>query len=109
MSRLSCHFQCHFLVYNGIMNANLTIDKAGRIVLPKSVRDKLQIAPGDQLTLESDDDRIILRPSRGSAQLRKKRGVWVYHSDEPLSAATVEETIERVRRDRDDHNLGKVR
>jgi AbrB family looped-hinge helix DNA binding protein len=96
-------------VYNGIVNANLTIDKAGRIVLPKPVRDKLQIAPGDQLKMESDDDRIVLRPSRGTAQLRKKRGVWVYRLDEPLSASTVEETIERVRRDRDEHNLGKIR
>ena len=91
------------------MNTNLTIDKAGRIVLPKPVRDKLKIAPGDQLNLESDEDRIILRPKLGAAQLRKKRGIWVYHSDEPLSAATVEETIERVRRERDEHNLGKLR
>ena len=72
------------------MNGTLTIDKAGRIVLPKPLRDKLQIAPGDQLRIESDDDRIVLRPSRGTAQLRKKRGVWVYRSDEPLSASTVE-------------------
>jgi AbrB family looped-hinge helix DNA binding protein len=91
------------------MNASLTVDKAGRVVLPKPVRDKLRIAPGDQLKLESDEDRIILRPARGAAQLRKKRGIWVYHSDEPLSAATVEETIERVRRERDEHNLGKLR
>jgi AbrB family looped-hinge helix DNA binding protein len=91
------------------MNTNLTIDKAGRIVLPKPVRDRLQIAPGDQLRIESDDDRIILRPARGAAQLRKKRGVWVYRSDEPLSASTVKETLERVRRERDHENLGKLR
>jgi AbrB family looped-hinge helix DNA binding protein len=91
------------------MNTNLTIDKAGRIVLPKPVRDRLQIAPGDQLRIESDDDRIILRPARGAAQLRKKRGVWVYRSDEPLSASTVQETLERVRRERDHENLGKLR
>lgn len=91
------------------MNTNLTIDKAGRIVLPKPVRDKLQIAPGDQLRMESDEDRIILRPTRGAAQLRKKRGVWVYRSHEPLTAATVQETLERVRRERDEENLGKLR
>jgi AbrB family looped-hinge helix DNA binding protein len=91
------------------VNANITIDKAGRIVLPKPVRDQLQIAPGDQLRLENDDDRIILRPSRGTAQLRKKRGVWVYHSGEPLTAATVDATLERVRRERDEDNLGKLR
>jgi AbrB family looped-hinge helix DNA binding protein len=92
-----------------MMNANISIDKAGRIVLPKPVRDQLQLAPGDQLSMESDDDRIVLRPSRGTAQLKKKRGVWVYHSGEPLTAATVDETLQRVRRERDEHNLGKLR
>lgn len=89
------------------MNAKLTIDKAGRIVLPKPIRAKLQLAPGDELEMEYLDDRITLRPLRGTAQLRKKRGVWVFYSGEPLSAATVEETIERGRRERDDRNLGE--
>lgn len=90
-----------------VMTARLTVDKAGRIVLPKPMRDKLQLVPGDELELESLDDRITLRPLRGTAQLRKKRGVWVFHCGEPLSAATVEKTIEQVRRERDDRNLGK--
>jgi len=89
------------------MTAKLTIDKAGRIVLPKPVREKLQLAPGDELELESLDDRITLRPLRGTAQLRKKRGVWVFHCGEPLSASTVEETIDQVRRERDEGNLGQ--
>jgi hypothetical protein len=46
---------------------------------------------------------------RGTAQLRKKRGVWVFNSGEPLSAATVQETIEQVRRERGDRSLGKSR
>jgi AbrB family looped-hinge helix DNA binding protein len=88
------------------MTAKLTMDKVGRIVLPKPVREKLQLAPGDELELESLDDRITLRPLRGTAQLRKKCGVWVFHCGEPLSASTVEETIEQVRRERDEGNLG---
>jgi len=91
------------------MPAKLTLDKLGRIVLPKPVRDKLQLAPGDQLELESVDDRIMLRPLRGTAQLRKKRGVWVFHSGEPLSAGTVQETVEQVRRERNEQNLGRSR
>jgi AbrB family looped-hinge helix DNA binding protein len=89
------------------MIAKLTVDKVGRIVLPKPVRDKLQLAPGDQLDLETQDDRITLRPSRGTAPLRKKHGVWVFHCGEPLSASRVEETIEQVRRERDEGNLGQ--
>lgn len=89
------------------MTARLTVDKAGRIVLPKPVREKMRLAPGDELELESLDDRITLRPLRGTAQLRKKRGVWVFHCGEPLSASTVEETIEQIRRERDDRNIGQ--
>jgi AbrB family looped-hinge helix DNA binding protein len=91
------------------MLTKLTIDKLGRIVLPKPVREKLRLSPGDELELESLDDGITLRPLRGTAQLRKKRGVWVFRSGEPLSAATVQETIDQVRRERDDLNLGKSR
>jgi AbrB family looped-hinge helix DNA binding protein len=89
------------------MTARLKVDRAGRIVLPKPLREKLQLAPGDELELESQDDRITLRPLRGTAQLRKKRGVWVFHSGEPLSASMVEETIQQIRRERDDRNLGR--
>ncbi|MGH9550162.1 MAG: AbrB/MazE/SpoVT family DNA-binding domain-containing protein, partial [Terriglobales bacterium] len=49
------------------MNTTLTIDKAGRIVLPKPVREALQISPGDSLELESSEDQILLRPARGRA------------------------------------------
>jgi AbrB family looped-hinge helix DNA binding protein len=89
------------------MTAKLTVDKVGRIVLPKPVREKLRLAPGDELELETLDDRITLRPLRGTAQLRKKRGVWVFHCGEPLSASTVEETTLHIRRERDDRNLGR--
>ncbi len=91
------------------MTARLTLDKLGRIVIPKPMREKLQLAAGDQIELESLDDRIIVRPLRGTAQLRKKRGVWVFHSGEPLSAAAVQQTVDELRRERDDQNLGKDR
>jgi len=65
------------------MTAKLTLDKLGRILLPKPVRGKLQLAAGDQLELESLGDQITLRPLRGSAELRKKRGLWVFHCGEP--------------------------
>lgn len=89
------------------MTAKLTLDKAGRIVLPKPLRQELQLAPGDTLEAETLGDEITLRPVRGNAPLRKKRGVWVYRSGEPLSEDAVHETLRRVRRERDEENLGK--
>src|SRR5207247_8331278 len=54
-----------------------TMDKAGRVVLPKQIRDELQLGPGDSLELETVEDRIILRPARGGGRIYKDRGMWV--------------------------------
>ena len=89
------------------MVGRLTLDKAGRIVLPKPVRDELQLEAGDTLELESSGDKIILRPARGNTQLRKKHGVWVFRSGEPLTEETVERTAREIRRERDDRIWGR--
>jgi AbrB family looped-hinge helix DNA binding protein len=69
------------------MIAKTTIDKAGRLVLPKSIREALQIAAGDTLEIESEDDRMIISPVRVRPGLVKERGVWVYGSGVPSSAS----------------------
>jgi AbrB family looped-hinge helix DNA binding protein len=89
------------------MVSRLTLDKAGRIVLPKPIRDELQLEAGDALELESSGDKITLRPVRGNGQLRKKDGVWVFRSDEPLTERIVEETARKIRRERDGRIWGK--
>jgi len=38
----------------------LTLDKAGRIVLPKPLRDELRLEPGDALEIESSGEDITL-------------------------------------------------
>ena len=77
------------------------IDRAGRIVLPKAVREKLSLAPGDALELEQSEDRVTLIPAREGVTLRKKHGFWVVHTGEPLSEETVRETLGRVRSERE--------
>lgn len=89
------------------MNTTLILDKAGRIVLPKPVRDELQLAAGDSLELESSEDRIVLRPVRGTVGLRKKQGIWVLDVDEPLSAEAVNRAIRDIRRERERSWLGQ--
>ena len=88
------------------MTDKLTLDKAGRIVLPKPVRDELQLSAGDTLELESSGEQITLRPLRGNAPLRKKRGLWVFSAGEPLSAETVEQTQRQVQEERRQQHLG---
>jgi len=82
-----------------IMDARITIDKAGRVVLPKPLREELQLAPGDMLELRSSGEEITLRPVRPALPVAKERGVWVFRTDEPL-AATVTNDILRDLRER---------
>jgi AbrB family looped-hinge helix DNA binding protein len=82
------------------VNATITIDKAGRVVLPKPVRDKLRLNAGDSLELESSGEAIVLRPQRAIARMRKRDGIWVFHTGSPISAASVNEAIQELREER---------
>ena len=85
------------------------MDKAGRIVLPKAVREELQLSPGGSLDLEVSEDRVVLRPARAKPRMYKKHGIWVLHTGSPLPADVVENTIKKVRKEREDRFLGKLR
>lgn len=91
------------------MNSILNIDKAGRIVLPKPVREELSLSPGDSLEMESSGDRIVLRPRHARPRVYKKHGIWVLHTESPLDSKTVKDTIKKVYEEREARFLGKPR
>lgn len=80
------------------MTTKLTLDKAGRVVLPKPLREQMHLAPGDTLQLETEGERITLRPLRPQATLKKERGIWVYQG-EPVEAS-IPDLIDREREKR---------
>ena len=80
------------------MTTKLTLDQAGRVLIPKTLRRELHLGPGDTLQLESEGDEITLRPVRPKALLKKEHGVWVYQG-EP-SDASITDLIDR---DRESH------
>jgi AbrB family looped-hinge helix DNA binding protein len=86
------------------MNATLTIDKAGRVVIPKPLRDQLHLNPGDTLELEAQGEIMTMRPVRLVAPLHKERGVWVYRAGVPLPASVTGETLQAIREVRDRRN-----
>ena len=91
------------------MNKTLTLDKAGRVVLPKALRDDLRLEPGDTLELESTGESVTLRPSRSSTRLRKEHGVWVFRTGKKLAAAVTDQALRESREQRDRVNRGDVR
>lgn len=42
----------------------------GQVVIPKALRDRLGIAPGDEVDFAIDDDSVRVAPVRGRASLR---------------------------------------
>jgi AbrB family looped-hinge helix DNA binding protein len=80
----------------------VTIDGAGRLVVPKPLRDALGLNGGDELEIDvSDDGRLELEVPATAMRLeqRGKRVVAVAERRMPkLSQRVVRNTLERTRR-----------
>jgi AbrB family looped-hinge helix DNA binding protein len=78
-----------------------TIDSAGRIVVPKRLREELGFRPGQELELNAIDGRLEIEHQATPMRLerRGRRLVAVADREMPmLTAETVRETLEQVRR-----------
>jgi AbrB family looped-hinge helix DNA binding protein len=96
-------------LYIPIVNTTVTLDKTGRFVIPKPLRDELHLEPGDMLELESEGERVTLRPLRTSAPLRKEHGVWVFRTGTRLAAAQTDDALRESREGRDRSNRGAAK
>ncbi|MCP9485750.1 MAG: AbrB/MazE/SpoVT family DNA-binding domain-containing protein [Gaiellaceae bacterium MAG52_C11] len=78
-----------------------TIDAAGRIVVPKRLRDELRLEAGQALEIAARDGRLEIEPRATPMQLVRREGSLVAVPDEPLPVLTaneVRETLEQLRR-----------
>jgi AbrB family looped-hinge helix DNA binding protein len=92
------------------MSSNVEIDKAGRIVVPKKLRDALHLAPGTRLRVERSGDTLMLTPSSNEAQLIIQNGVpLIFPADRgsvpTLSNGMVSEVVAHGRRERELRSL----
>lgn len=69
--------------------------------LPLALRDEFRLAPGDTLALESDGERMTLRPVRSASALNKEHGIWVSRSGRKLSTDETNRALENVRQERE--------
>ena len=49
-----------------------TIDRAGRVVLPKSVLDALGTRPGEKVTVRLIDGGVVIEPRRAAVSITKR-------------------------------------
>ena len=75
----------------------LTIDKFGRIVIPKALRDNLQLTCGTVLEVEEKADHLILRPFHNQPALMHKNGFLVYTGKSVGSLDTVVKQEREIR------------
>jgi AbrB family looped-hinge helix DNA binding protein len=77
----------------------VTIDEYGRIVVPKSLRDRLGIGAGTELAIEEENGRLVLQPIPERAVLEERDGLLV-STAEVNSDVDVEAVIDEVRKTR---------
>jgi AbrB family looped-hinge helix DNA binding protein len=79
----------------------IAIDAAGRLVVPKALRDELGIGGPTELEAEVRDGVIELSVADVAARVEDRGGAPVIVSDEPIAPLTgddVRAAIDRVRR-----------
>lgn len=79
-----------------------TIDKAGRVVVPKGMRDELGLAGGAEVEIALVDGRIEIEPIPTPVTLvQDESGYWIARPDRPMPALTqemVRDVLEQIRR-----------
>jgi AbrB family looped-hinge helix DNA binding protein len=71
------------MVYAIIDGMTIKIDKAGRIVLPKPVRERFRLRAGSDLELEERPEGLILRPVEQGPSMIQEHGIWVHLGKAP--------------------------
>ena len=88
------------------MKKAVSIDKAGRLVLPQQVRRHFRLFAGDLLDLEVLADGIFLRMRSPKADLIEENGLLVHEGE---LAGDLAPLVERIRDERDTDVLGLQR
>ncbi len=81
------------------MIATAEIDKAGRLVIPKKMREAMHLVPGTRLTFRQEGGGLVLEPERGGQGLVMDGGTLVYDCG-PRPAIDMLDQIKRLREER---------
>jgi AbrB family looped-hinge helix DNA binding protein len=74
-----------------------TIDKAGRVVIPREVRERIGLAHGGEVDIQLDGAAVRIEPVTGG-DLREVRGLLVIPATgAPLTGAAIRELIDADR------------
>jgi AbrB family looped-hinge helix DNA binding protein len=66
-----------FAIINGM---NVQIDRSGRIVIPKRVRERLRLRPGSELTIEESAQGLLLKSIGRCPSLVEEEDGFLVHA-----------------------------
>lgn len=85
-------------------STTVTIDAAGRLVIPKRIRQGAGFSAGTLLEIRLQDGRVVLEPAPRSVSIVRRREFYVAEpvdedgdESEPLSTQQVEEVLRKLR------------
>lgn len=78
----------------------ITIDKVGRVVIPKEIREEAGIEPGMPLTITCREGRIEIEPKRRPIRIEKKGRLQIAVSVDPGAVLTRDDVKATQRRSR---------
>ena len=87
------------MVYGIINGMEIRIDKAGRIVVPKPLRERLGFKPDTELEAIEQPDGVLLKRVEQRPSMVKIDGLWV-HRGVPEPGVNWERIVEDVREER---------
>lgn len=67
-----------------------TMDRAGRLVIPKEIREGAQLTPGEPLEIQLRDGRVEIQPQPRRVQVRPKGKLAVAVAPDQAESLTVE-------------------
>jgi AbrB family looped-hinge helix DNA binding protein len=73
------------------------VDRFGRIVIPKKIRDDFNLGSGTQVRFEESKEGIVLKPVHDEPNLHWKEGVLVFSGS---ALGDLSEAIEKHREER---------
>jgi AbrB family looped-hinge helix DNA binding protein len=85
-----------------------TIDRAGRVVIPKEIRQRAGLTPGTELDIRLDNGIVEILHPAAKGRLVEENGFLVWESapgTPPITGASINQAIEDVRREREDEIL----
>jgi AbrB family looped-hinge helix DNA binding protein len=80
-----------------------TIDAAGRLVIPKAIRESAGLRPRQEVNVEYRDGKVEIEPAEQVVKLVRRGSRWVLVAPSwtpPLTTDIVRQTIEEIREER---------